>query len=73
MFLFVRVAAKGERMGHITFGLLCIALGLWGMYDVYYYVLDFLKGAGPVFLMACGVLATLAGCVAPKNEEDSHE
>lgn len=61
-------------MSHITVGLLCIALGLWGIYDVYYYVMDFLKGGGPILLMLCGALATLAGCVTPKkNEERAHE
>ena len=46
-----------------------IALGVWGLFEEYYFVVDFLKGFGPIFLIAGGLLAALAGCVPPKSEE----
>jgi len=48
-----------------------MALGVWGLYDEYYYVVDFLKGSLPLVLMGGGLLATLAGCVPQKQEEEA--
>jgi len=36
-------------MLHIILGLFFIALGIWGLFDEYYYVADFVKGGLPVF------------------------
>ena len=58
-------------MAHIVGGLLILALGIWGLYDEYYYVVDFMKGGIPIILMLGGLLATLASCVRQKNEEDN--
>ena len=60
-------------MAHIFAGLFMAAVGIWGIFEEYYYVADFIKGGGPLFLMAAGVLATLAGCVAQKKQEGEHE
>ena len=60
-------------MAHIFAGLFMAAVGIWGIFEEYYYVADFIKGGGPLFLMAGGVLATLAGCVAKKKQEEEHE
>jgi len=60
-------------MPHIFLGLLLLALGVWGLFEEFYFVVDFLKGGGPIILMLCGMLATLAGCVPPKREEEEHE
>ncbi len=58
-------------MLHINVGLLFIALGIWGLFDEYYYVVDFIKGGFPIFLMLAGLIAALAGCIPPRKEEDS--
>ena len=58
-------------MAHIVGGLLILALGIWGLYDEYYYVVDFMKGGIPIILMLGGLLATLASCVRQNNEEDN--
>ena len=56
----------------VVVGLLFIALGVWGIYDEYYYVADFVKGGLPIGLMAFGLLATLAG-VTPFREEEKED
>ena len=60
-------------MFEIVVGLFLIALGIWGIYDEYYYVLDIVKGGLPIFLMMFGLLAALAGIVPYRNKEDGHE
>ena len=57
-------------MMSIVIGLFLIALGIWGVIDEHYYVMDFLKGGAPVALMLGGLLATLAGVVPYRQEED---
>ena len=56
-------------MGQIFVGLSMAALGIWGIYEEYYYVADFIKGGGPLFLIAGGMMATLAGCVVQSGQE----
>ena len=58
-------------MVHVTLGLFLIALGVWGLFDAYYYVMDFFKGGIPLLLLLLGLLAALAGFVPPKVKEDS--
>ncbi|VEN74096.1 Magnetosome protein MamI [Candidatus Desulfarcum epimagneticum] len=55
----------------IVSGLFFIALGIWGIFDEYYYVADFLRGFGPVALMLCGLVAALAGFMPIKPEEET--
>jgi hypothetical protein len=57
-------------MMEIVLGLFLLALGIWGLFDEYYYVLDFLKGGLPVTLMAGGLLAALAGSI-PYTEKEN--
>ncbi len=57
-------------MLHIIAGLFFIALGIWGIYDEYYYVADLVKGGLPVFLIVAGLVATLAGFIPPKTNEE---
>jgi len=59
-------------MVEIVLGLFLIALGIWGVYDEYYYVADFVKGGLPVVLMLVGLLATLAGVTPLQREEDEN-
>lgn len=57
-------------MTHIIVGLFLIALGIWGIFDEYYYVADFLKGGLPLLMVFLGLLATLAGFIPPKQKEE---
>ncbi|HUV49752.1 MAG TPA: hypothetical protein VMW78_01855 [Anaerolineae bacterium] len=58
-------------MLQIILGLFFIALGIWGFFDEYYYVADFIKGGLPVLMILLGLLATLAGVIPPKAREES--
>ncbi|MFH1491355.1 MAG: hypothetical protein ABII06_20805 [Pseudomonadota bacterium] len=58
-------------MTSIILGLFFIALGIWGFFDVYYYVADFIKGGLPIVLMLAGVVAMLAGVIPPNQKERS--
>ncbi len=58
-------------MLNIILGLFFIALGIWGFFDDYYYVTDFIKGGLPVLLNLSGLIATLAGFIPPKEKEGS--
>ena len=57
-------------MMHIIIGLFFIALGIWGVFDEWYYVVDFVKGASAVILLAIGHIAILAGVMKPKQESE---
>lgn len=48
-------------MIHIIIGLFFIALGIWGVFDEWYYVVDCVKGSSAVFLLLIGHIAILAG------------
>jgi hypothetical protein len=56
-------------MIQIILGLFFIAVGIWGLFDEYYYVADFIKGGLPILLMLSGLIATLAGLLPKKREE----
>lgn len=58
-------------MLHIIAGLFFVALGIWGLYDEFYYVADFVKGGLPIFMILFGLVATLAGFVPPRGKEGS--
>jgi uncharacterized membrane protein len=65
-------------MMHVVVGLFCVALGIWGIFDEWYYVLDFLKGAGSLLLVVGGLLAMVAGTLgraaaAPDASADPSE
>jgi hypothetical protein len=57
-------------MMHIISGLFFIALGIWGLFDEYYYVEDFFKGGAPLLLVLLGLLATLAGFIPLKRKKE---
>lgn len=57
-------------MLEIVIGLLLLALGIWGVFDAYYYVADFIKGGLPVFLMLWGLLSMLAGIIPVTGEKE---
>ena len=52
-------------MMHIIIGLFFIALGIWGVFDEWYYVVDFVKGSGSVLLVVAGLIGILAGLIGP--------
>jgi hypothetical protein len=56
-------------MLNIILGLFAIALGIWGLFDEYYYIADFIKGGLPIFLMLSGLIAILAGVIPPTEKE----
>ena len=56
-------------MMEIVLGLLLVALGIWGIYDEYYYVADFVKGGLPIMLIISGLLAAMAGVIPYRKEK----
>lgn len=60
-------------MLHIILGLFFIALGIWGLYDEFYYVADVFRGGLPIVMVIIGLVATLAGImpVRPKEEVEN--
>lgn len=48
-------------MPSVIFGLLALALGLWGLSAWWWSVTEFLRGAVPVALIALGLVALAAG------------
>jgi len=60
-------------MVHIVLGLFFIALGIWGLFDAYYYVADLVKGGLPLLLILFGLLATLAGFIPPNTKEEESD
>ena len=58
-------------MLNIILGLFFIALGIWGLFDEYYYVADFIKGSLPILLVFSGLVATLAGFIPPTEKEEA--
>lgn len=57
-------------MLHITIGLFLIALGVWGIFDEWYYVVDCVKGGGAMLLIVGGLVGMLAGLVRPGESLD---
>jgi hypothetical protein len=57
-------------MLHIIIGLLFVALGIWSIFDEYYYVSDFIKGGFPLLLIVSGLMATLAGFIPPEISKE---
>ena len=52
------VASQAAQM---AFGLVLLAVAVYGFYDNYYAVMDFLKGCVPVVLIGIGTIAVLSG------------
>jgi len=53
---------------HVILGLFFVALGIWGIFDEWYYVLDCLKGGGSLLFLLGGLLAMIAGCFGGRRE-----
>ncbi|MEC4676091.1 MAG: hypothetical protein VST72_04090 [Nitrospirota bacterium] len=48
-------------MLNIVFGLIAICLGIWGLFNYWWYVLDVFIAILPIVLITGGVVALLAG------------
>ena len=48
-------------MLNIVFGLIAICLGIWGLFNYWWYVLDVFIASLPVVLIFGGIVALLAG------------
>jgi hypothetical protein len=55
---------------HIIIGLFFIALGIWGVFDEWYYVVDFVKGSFSVLLVLVGIFGILAGAAGPRKKRE---
>jgi hypothetical protein len=51
----------GSSTVHIVFGLALLGLAVYGFYDNYYAVMDFLKGSMPILLIGVGTVAVFSG------------
>lgn len=60
-------------MQNIVFGLVAIALGLWGLSAWWYSVLDVLRGFIPPALVLLGLVAIGAGMRSSGSDEDADE
>ena len=60
-------------MMHIIIGLFFISLGIWGVFDEWYYVIDFLKGFLSFALVLAGLLGIFAGVVRPGIKAPAEE
>ncbi len=50
-----------KRKINLGVGIFALANGIYGVYDEYFNVIDFLKGAGPLILILIGIVMLLAG------------
>ncbi len=56
-----------KRKVHLSVGVMALVLGIYGVYDEYFNVIDFLKGASPLIFIAVGVVALIAGLTKKIN------
>ena len=61
---------KDWFMPTVIFGLLAIALGLWGMAAWWWSVTEFLRGLFPIVLLVMGVVSLAAGLSKVRGEEN---
>ncbi|MGK5083004.1 hypothetical protein WDW37_06835 [Bdellovibrionota bacterium FG-1] len=50
-----------RQKAHLAIGVVALVLGIYGVYDEYFNVIDFLKGASPLIFIAVGLVALVAG------------
>jgi hypothetical protein len=50
-----------KRKAHLILGIFALTVGIYGVYDEYFNVIDFLKGASPLIFIAIGIVAVVAG------------
>jgi hypothetical protein len=52
---------KGRKLSHVVVGLVLLGVGVYGYFDEYFAVLDFVKGAVPPLLLLAGIVAVVSG------------
>jgi len=62
-----RISAMQRRWPHLLGGAVALGLGLYGVYDEYFTVIEFLKGSLQPLLMFGGIVAVLAGILGEKH------
>ncbi len=60
-------------MIHIVSGLTLLGLGIWGVVDQWYYIVDLFSGAGPVALVLFGAFAIWVSIMSENNENKNVE
>ncbi|MBF0443903.1 MAG: hypothetical protein HQK54_18485 [Oligoflexales bacterium] len=53
-------------MVQVIVGLFLIAFGIWGLFDDWYYVLDFFSGLIPVLMIMVGLCSLALVYIGPK-------
>ena len=53
-------------MVQVIVGLFLVAFGIWGLFDDWYYVVDFISGFAPVFMVLLGVCSLALVFLGPK-------
>lgn len=54
------------KIGHIIAGVIAVSLGIYGVFDEYFVVVEFIKGSIQPLLFLAGVLGILAGILTNK-------
>lgn len=57
-------------MVHISVGLALIGLGLWGVFDNWYYLMDLSKGAIPVVMIVLGLASLWIAVIEDDVKKD---
>jgi len=60
-------------MNEVIYGLFFISLGIWALFDQWYYVMDNLKGMLPVVMLAMGILSLVIVVVGPEKLKEDRE
>lgn len=60
-------AATRARWPHLLGGVIALGLGIFGLYDEYFTVIEFFKGAVQPLLSFAGLIAILAGILGTKR------
>ncbi|MCK5254721.1 MAG: hypothetical protein KAQ81_01765 [Deltaproteobacteria bacterium] len=54
-------SSKSMKMISLVVGVLCVAVGCYGVYDEYYATMDFIRGLLPPLLIVAGLTALIHG------------
>lgn len=53
--------SRRQRLGQVILGVALLGIGIYGYFDEYFAVLDFIKGAVPPVLLLAGITAVVTG------------
>ena len=57
-------------MVQVIVGLFLVAFGIWGLFDDWYYVVDFISGMVPVLMVLVGMCSLALAFLGPKFLKD---